>query len=77
MQTERVINLVIVAVWQTLAMKTCYFVLLAPAFAMDCSTTIQTVIALDRFLHLFFPFWLLKFCPNTFHIFKLKQNYFN
>jgi hypothetical protein len=57
MQTERVIHLVIAAVWQTVSMSDCYFALLVPTFGLGCSMMFQLVIALDRFLHIFFPFW--------------------
>jgi hypothetical protein len=66
MQMERVIHLVIAAVWQTVTMRTCYFALFVPSLGMDCSAQIQTVIALDRFLHVFFPIWLMEFCLDLY-----------
>jgi hypothetical protein len=59
MQTERVIHLVIAAVWQTVTLSSCFFALFLPTFAMECSMMLQAVIALDRFLHVFFPIWSL------------------
>jgi hypothetical protein len=61
MQTERVVRLVVAVVWETVTMRTCFFALLVPAFGMDCCMMIQTVIAFDRFLHVFLPIWFVKF----------------
>jgi hypothetical protein len=58
MQTERMIHLVIVMVWQTVTMRTCFFLMFVPSFGLECSFMIQAVIAIDRFLHVFFPIWL-------------------
>jgi hypothetical protein len=57
MQSERVVHLVIVWVWQTVTTRVCIFALFIPALGMGSMTMVQAVIALDRFLHVFFPFW--------------------
>jgi hypothetical protein len=57
MQTERVVHLVIAAVWQTVLMRNCYFALFLPSFGLECSFMFQLVIAFDRFIHILFPFW--------------------
>jgi hypothetical protein len=38
-------------------MRACFFALLVPTFAVECSGMIQVVVALDRFVHVFFQIW--------------------
>jgi hypothetical protein len=66
MQTERLVHLVIAAFWKEVTMRSCFFALLLPTVGMECSGMIQTVVALDRFIHVFFPIWSfnLIFCFN-------------
>jgi hypothetical protein len=60
MQSERAVRLVIAAVWQTVTMRACFFALFPASFGLEFSAMIQLVIALDRFLHVFFPIWLVS-----------------
>jgi hypothetical protein len=64
MQMERVIHLVIATVWQTVTIRVCFFVLFVPSFGLECSLMIQSVIALDRFIQVFFPLWFVLFGPK-------------
>jgi hypothetical protein len=61
MQTERIVHLVIAAVWQTVTMRACFFALFPASFGLQVSAMIQLVIAFDRFLHVFFPIWFVKY----------------
>jgi hypothetical protein len=57
MHLGMVVHWTIVWVWQTVSLGRCFAVLLVPSLGMESSGTIQMAIALDRFLHVFFPFW--------------------
>jgi hypothetical protein len=59
MQTERVVHLMVAAFWQTVTMRACFFALIPASSGMECSSMIQLVIAVDRFLHIFFPIWFV------------------
>jgi hypothetical protein len=54
---ETVVHWTILWIWQTVSLGHCFFALFVPSLGMEASESIQMVIALDRFLHVFFPFW--------------------
>jgi hypothetical protein len=64
MQLERVIRLVIALCWQTVSMPACIVALAVPTICMESSAMLQVVIALDRFFHVFFPFWCVSININ-------------
>jgi hypothetical protein len=57
MHVEEFIQWIIPMFWTTVSLGHCFVALFLPSLGMEASESIQMVIALDRFLHVFFPFW--------------------
>jgi hypothetical protein len=67
MHVEQLIQWMIPMFWATVSLGNCFFSLLVPFLGMESAESIQMAIALDRFLHVFFPFWLMICISNIFY----------